>query len=155
MLFPLSVCQFLSRWAVGRNACSILLPLLWPSRWDAIVEPCPQYAGKMGAATYLWFMVWPPSPLTRRLEKKSWFPSLSSWYGLYVMILALMELSKFLQATTSPFPGFQGDLEIRAWLGRQIWNEILAPLFNRCVILGKNQQTKGTNLFKLVLTFLK
>lgn len=28
------------------------------------------------------------------------------------MILALTELSKFLQATTAPFSGFQGDLEV-------------------------------------------
>lgn len=61
------------------------------------------------------------------------------------MILALTEFSKFLQAATVPFSGFQGDLEVRAWLRRHIWKEILAPLFNRCVILGKNKQNKLTS----------
>lgn len=116
---PIPKCQFLSRWAVGRNVCSILLPLLWPSNWDAIVEPCLEYAGKMGAAAYLWSMVWPPSPLTGLLEKKSWLPSLGYWGRDYVTILTLMELSKFLEATTSPFPGFQGDLGDRS--GMKLW----------------------------------
>lgn len=36
------------------------------------------------------------------------------------MTLALMEVSKFPQATTAPFPGVQGDSEVRVWPGTDL-----------------------------------